>query len=241
MLAHWMLLLEGILARLWTAVLIIVSALARSRLVVALALTLAAFGLLLRIRLLLVRSHDYVLQINVVVHVVEGRLGLVCRLVELSQHVEFVVDVLGRVPLRMQEHGVRVHLRVGRLLCNLHFHVGGYEIVAALPAVPLRSRRVRGKVLVVIHGSTTLAVVLLLLESLLHERVLVLRVWTLRIRLNKIAVELLDTVASFCFLLHVHLIVVSALIARVAAQATVLVRRVPDIFFILIFNYDLLE
>ena len=99
----------------------------------------------------------------------------------------------------------------------------------------------RGEGLVVIHGSTVLAVVLWWLESLLHERVLVRRVLG-RIRLNEIAVILLNGVASFRFLLNAYLIIgVSALIAGVAAQAAVLVRRIPDVFFVLIFNYHLLE
>lgn len=120
-LANLMLLLEGILTRLWTAV-FVVSALTRG-LVVALAHLSLAYIILLLVAWL-VRCHYDILEIYVIVHVVKCCLGLGCGLVELREHVEFVVDVLRRVSLRMQEHRVGVHLGIGLLLSNLHFDIG---------------------------------------------------------------------------------------------------------------------
>lgn len=238
---HCMRLLERIFVRLRTAVFVHARALARGLVVPLADLTLPRVILLIIVRL--VRAHHDVLQVDVVVHVVERCLSLVRRLVELRQHVEFVVDVLRRVALRVQEHGVGVHLRVVLLLPNLHLDISRHKIVIVLlSAVPLRSRRVRGEVLVLVHRPTALALVLLLLESLLHERVLVLWVRSLRIGLHKVPVILLDGVASLRLLLNAYLIVVaSALVAGVAAQATVLIRRIPYVFFVLVFDYHLLE
>jgi hypothetical protein len=61
--------------------------------------TLAAHLALTRFTLFigrrLVGGHNYVFQIDIIIHVVKSSLSLVPWLVELSEHVEFIVDVLG--------------------------------------------------------------------------------------------------------------------------------------------------
>jgi hypothetical protein len=116
----------------------------------------------------------------------------------------------------MKEHCICIYLLIVLLLANLHFDISGDEIVVRLlAAVALWCWRMRCEVLLIlVHRPTALPVVLLLLESFFHERVLVGWVQSLRIRLDEISVILLNGIASLRFLLNAYLIVrATALIA----------------------------
>lgn len=111
---------------------------------------------------------------------------LVARLIELSKHIELVVDVLRGVPLLVHKQRILIHnLVIVLFLPDLHLDVGGHKISPILlSAVALGRRRMRVEgllpvIVVRCAGSFALViviVVLLLLEALFHEGILALDV-----------------------------------------------------------------